>query len=788
MPFAAAAIVRSRMRPSAPAWWTELSGRWRRGGLSLLLLGFCLSAWAAPSPRIAFRIPAQPLDEALLSFSQQSGLPLAAVGDLDRARRSPGVSGVMTVEAALERLLEGSGYVFSVESGVITVSSRVVPRADRPASQPIALVAPTRTLAPLVVSARKRDERWVDVPMGLSVHDGERMEALGLQNVADALRLTPGVAAIDSGAAFTQVQIRGISSSLGGNDNGYYLDDIPFTGVTVPWHPDTRAFDLERVEVLKGPQGTLFGEGSMGGTVRILTRAPELDRFSAAVQVGASSTEGGADGGMGKAMANLPLVPDRLGLRLIATRETLAGWVDTPDGGRDINPQRVTTRRARLRWSASDTWMTDFSHIGSTTLAEGGGYAATDVLQTNAYQDTRSRWRANSINSSLELPASRLLLVVSDARLEYVIDGMLTPTSTLRGTLDIDVDSTELRWSSHGAGPLEWIVGYSHREALRRDALFVDGEYAVARQSNRADALFGELTLTPRDSAWSTTAGLRYFTDEVNGTALSSTRDTRLRSTFHRLTPRMSVNRRFSDQRTVYASVAGGFRSGQLQPADSQAAALAAGITLPSTLPPDSLVSYEIGLKQITAGGRLLVQGAAFHTRWHDLPVRVPIDGTHNGLINSNGAIVRGVELGMSYAPAAQLRLELGATWLDAHYAADVPGTPLRRGTQIYNVPRTSLSGTATYAWPVGPDMNLTAASRASYHSRRQTGLVEGDEGDAILDLGLRLGLESARGWSSYLYADNLLDEQGAVDGRAPYGNATRLRPRSYGMELHYRF
>ncbi|MGS1080012.1 TonB-dependent receptor domain-containing protein [Pseudoxanthomonas beigongshangi] len=788
MPFAAAAIVRSRMRPSAPAWWTELSGRWRRGGLSLILLGFCLSAWATPSPRIAFRIPAQPLDEALLSFSQQSGLPLAAVGDLDRARRSPGVSGVMTVEAALERLLEGSGYVFSVESGVITVSSRVVPRADRPASQPIALVAPTRTLAPLVVSARKRDERWVDVPMGLSVHDGERMEALGLQNVADALRLTPGVAAIDSGAAFTQVQIRGISSSLGGNDNGYYLDDIPFTGVTVPWHPDTRSFDLDRVEVLKGPQGTLFGEGSMGGTVRILTRAPELDRFSTAVQVGASRTEGGGDGGMGKAMANLPLVQDRLGLRLVATRETLAGWVDAPDGGRDMNPQRVTTRRARLRWSASDTWMTDVSHISSTTIADGGGYAATDALQSGVYQDTRSRWRANSISSSLELPASSLLLAMSDARLEYVMDGVISPTSTLRANLHINVESLELRWSSRGAGPMEWILGYSHREALRRDTLEVDGEPGASSQSNRADAVFGEATLARDGSPWSVTAGLRYFTDEVDGRALALTRDTRLRTTFQRLTPRLSLTRRFSDQRIAYAGVAGGFRSGQLQPADSLAAALAAGIPLPATLPPDSLISYEIGLKQITAGGRVLVQGAAFHTRWRDLPVRVPINGTYNGLINSRGAIVQGLELGLSYAPAAQLRLELGATWIDAYYAADVPGTPLRRGTQVYNVPRASLSGTATYAWPVGHDMNLTAASRASYHSRRQTGLVEGVEGDAIMDVGLRLGLESPNGWSGYLYGDNLLDEAGAVDGRTPYGNATRLRPRTYGMEFHYRF
>src|SRR5690606_10810196 len=125
------------------------------------------------------------------------------------------------------------------------------PARARTIAQPVAT-----NLAAVVVSARRRDERWIDVPMAVSVTDADDIEALGLRNAAEVVGITPGATTVDTGGGFTQVQIRGVSSSLGGNDNGYYIDEVPFTGVTVPWHPDTRAFDLERIEVLKGPQGT----------------------------------------------------------------------------------------------------------------------------------------------------------------------------------------------------------------------------------------------------------------------------------------------------------------------------------------------------------------------------------------------------------------------------------------------------------------------------------------------------------------------------------------------------
>jgi outer membrane receptor protein involved in Fe transport len=128
----------------------------------------------------------------------------------------------------------------------------------------------------IMVTARKREERAIDVPIAITAVSGAALERRGAANLADFLQEAPGVGVYDGGSALgMKITIRGISTSLGANENGFYLDDLPFTGVTVPISPDVRAWDLDRVEILRGPQGTLFGEGSMGGTVRILTKGAE---------------------------------------------------------------------------------------------------------------------------------------------------------------------------------------------------------------------------------------------------------------------------------------------------------------------------------------------------------------------------------------------------------------------------------------------------------------------------------------------------------------------------------
>ncbi|MGN6224213.1 TonB-dependent receptor plug domain-containing protein, partial [Pseudoxanthomonas sp.] len=236
--------------------------------LCSMACGGALATTPVPTFR-EFDIPAKPLDTALIDFSRQSGLQVFS--SCAGSRNVAAVQGRWEPIRALERMLAGTGCRFSVrDNGTVSIQPQAV-------TEPAPMVLPgikapprtaeipmVRSMVGLRVTARRRDERQIDVPIAMTAVTGEQIDAMGISKIAEIIGMTPGAGAVDNGMGFLQVQIRGVSSSLGGNDNGYYLDDIPFTGVTVPWYPEVRSWDIDRVEILKGPQGTLFGEGSMG--------------------------------------------------------------------------------------------------------------------------------------------------------------------------------------------------------------------------------------------------------------------------------------------------------------------------------------------------------------------------------------------------------------------------------------------------------------------------------------------------------------------------------------------
>ncbi|MCD9032789.1 TonB-dependent receptor [Luteimonas sp. Y-2-2-4F] len=644
-------------------------------------------------------------------------------------------------------------------------------------------------LSSVIVTARKRDERQIDVPIALSAVTGEQIDAMGLLNVVDVLNSTAGASSIDTGGGFTQVQIRGVSSSLGGNDNGYYLDEIPFTGVSVPWYPDARSFDIDRVEVLKGPQGTLFGEGSMGGTVRIITRKPDFNYFNAGVELSAGTTEGGGDSWGGKAYVNVPLVEDTLALRVAVSDEKLGGWIDdNTTGDRDINEQRVKTGRFKLRFAPTERWNMDLSYWKYDSDAPGGGNSSLDDLSTNSYYSNVDEWDVSSFVTTYDFDGSQLFYSFADANLEYGNDGMLNPTTSYLSLIEIGVRTQELRWSSTGERALDWTVGYYLREAERNDSSSIGGlAPSASSQTNDAYALFGEVTYKLPNPAWAVTAGLRYFKDDVDAISISSDRVSTLNATFDSWNPRLSLSYKPQEDTTLYVSAARGFRSGQLQPITSILLAEQAGIELPSTIDPDSIMTYEFGAKSLLLDGKVMLEGAIFYSDWKDVAVRVPITDTINGLANSDGTENKGVEANIVYTPNRALTLQIGGSLIDATYSEDVPGTPLNRGTPVYNVPKTSLNGSVAYQWPVG---GLRGVVRGGfvYDSKRETALTQGTPGDDILLLDARIGLESPSGWSAFLYGDNLTDEDGAINARSALGVANHPRPRSYGVLFRYTY
>jgi iron complex outermembrane receptor protein len=215
----------------------------------------------------------------------------------------------------------------------------------------------------IIVTAQKRDQNLQEVPMGITAVTGAGLEAIDARTVSDIARFVPGLAVASTGPGQSQVIIRGISSGIAlpilGNvaTVGYYLDEAPVSDISR--NLDAALVDLERVEVLRGPQGTLYGSSSMGGTIRYISHQPDLNNFSGSTDLSLSHTDGsGKLNREADAVVNVPLVPGELAVRAAAFYQGWGGYIDrysiSPAAYQDIDPSVPVQRDvngARL-WGA----------------------------------------------------------------------------------------------------------------------------------------------------------------------------------------------------------------------------------------------------------------------------------------------------------------------------------------------------------------------------------------------------------------------------------------------------
>ncbi len=202
-------------------------------------------------------------------------------------------------------------------------------------NQPIlAADAPSDTLDAIVVTAQKRESTVLDTPISITALSGGQLAARGITSIEEVVQQVPGLSMRSAGPGLTELEMRGLSSTSGVSPTvGFYIDDAPLSppltslnGKTIV-SPDM--FDLSRVEVLRGPQGTLYGSGAMGGVVRVITNSPDLEKFSGTVDLSGSHTTGsdGANGDV-NASLNLPIIPDKVALRLVVGDRYNSGWID----------------------------------------------------------------------------------------------------------------------------------------------------------------------------------------------------------------------------------------------------------------------------------------------------------------------------------------------------------------------------------------------------------------------------------------------------------------------------
>lgn len=754
-------------------------------------------AWAQGATQAqAIDIPALPAAQALQRLAESTRLQIIYAPDVLRGVTTKAVSGSLTPRAALTRMLEGTGVqIVDTGPGAVTL---------RPASAAAAQGTPGDAAAAqsVTVTARKAAERALDVPIAVTAITGDGLRRRGAAGVAEVLQDAPGVSAYDRGNGGMQIAIRGISTTLGANENGFYLDDLPFTGVSVPITPDVRAWDLERIEILRGPQGTLFGEGSIGGTVRTITNNARLGEFGFAGQLGASHTDGGGGNSSAKAMVNVPL-GDRLAVRVAATHEELSGWVDNAaTGARNVNTSRIDTARVRVRFDPTDRLTLNAGYWTYDGHYPSGGSFATDqgTLPGSVQSPNGMKYRLGGATALYDFDAVSLFYSYSHNSFAFPQPGN-GRIDAIIANLDIDVAAHELRLASNGKAPLRWTAGLYKRDSTRnsRFQLALFGLDVVEQTTSATSALFAEASYQLPGLPLELTAGVRRFEDRLQGNESNAGMPSPpTDNTFKSTSPRFSLAWKARPDWQVYASASKGFRSGQNQPAAPLMLGALLGINLPAALKPDSIWTYEIGTKAALLDRRVTFEAAAYHSNWKDVTVRVPIPVPMgpglNGLINSGGTRTDGVEASLAFDVSRHLTLTLGGSYTDGRYAADVAGTGIVKGLPVDEVSKVTLSGSAEYRFAAFNNWQGTARLGFQHHSKRDSQVFPLFEpGDAINNVHARVGFEHA-GWTISFFGENLANDNGAVSFRAvqPVGpginevTAARLRPRTLGLELRY--
>lgn len=331
-----------------------------RRSLLLTSASWCLAAGAAQAlPPQRLSIPAQPMARAMLQLGDQVGVSIGA-GEAATCGRSRAVNGTYETEQALRLMLADSGCTYRrIDARTYLIVRRPPPPAPRPAPPAPPPVAEPVELDTVVVTATKREIALANAPYSLSALDGAAFDAAARRDTAALATRLAGLTVTNLGPGRNKLFVRGLAdSALTGQTQamvGLYLDDTRLT-YDAP-DPDLRLVDLDRVELLRGPQGTLYGAGAMGGVLKLISRPPRLDAYEGEVSAGLTFADDTAPGHSADVVFNAPLLRDRLAVRAVFYEEVLEGVVDDP--GLGLTNTGATARnggRVGLLWRINDRW------------------------------------------------------------------------------------------------------------------------------------------------------------------------------------------------------------------------------------------------------------------------------------------------------------------------------------------------------------------------------------------------------------------------------------------------
>jgi len=823
----------------------------------LSLVGIAAADQAQAAVRKNTTIPAQGLGPALQQLAQERGIQLVYRSELVSDRSSAGAVGDLTIDEALTQILKGTGITFrylandaitlvptkgmasgqhtsgagtpisySITAGAASLASsgdvwsrfRFL-QADGGGSAAPGPIDAQSNLEEIIVTAQRREERLQDVPISISVLTGIELDRSRADGITEALSRVPGVATtVNFQSSATQLSVRGVTAATplfsGSNPIGYYIDSVPFALVKSAIAPDSNAYDLERVEVLRGPQGTLYGASALNGVVRVLTHDATLDRFEFKGRASGSSTDSGGQNYRADMALNVPIIAGKLAARAVVGYQDLSGWIDKPND-KDANSQQISNIRLKLNAQPTDALSLGLSAWRSRTDGDAPSTSADGKTSASMLKEPYSTdYDAYGLKIGYEF--STFSLLSSTSYLDYENPAHIDYFGYDAFTgLDSNIFSQEINLNSTAGGSWRWALGAFYRkgEDELTQLITLNGAVVVPlyqwRDNSESTAVFGEITRVFLDGRYELTGGLRYFEDTVtsNEGSVDAPPLLKTKSKFDALTPRVVLTWHPTEAATVYGSYAEGFRSGFDQYLFSKTVLNAPPIE------PDKLKNYELGTKGSLSSGRFSYEAAVYYIDWQDVQQSltiVPADGIPRaGNTNGGSASGVGVELAASTRVVDGLDVGVNFSWNDlttddavvAHVFSASLGdfqdvVLFGEGDRLNSSPEYTAGVFADYSFPLGAHgLEGKLSASANYVSEQEYrsllgGGVYHTVGDAMLIARAAFSIDANDRWAATLFAENLNNERG-TPLKAPIGVpdfSARVRPRTIGLQLEYRF
>lgn len=778
-----------------------------------ILLSLTSVADAAERHRLS--LPAGRLGDAIVALGRQASVSIGVSDPALAALPVPAVRGNLTVEQALRRMLRGTQArhvtVDADSFRIVARPPRTPPlgREHRVAAAPAPPPPPLVLDQDIVVTGTRRPVRLASYSGGAYIVDGDD-EALhqGLLGSEAIVARLPVVSSTHLGTGRNKLFIRGIAdSSFSGAiqaTTGQYLGETRLN-YNAP-DPDLRLYDIDRIEVLQGPQGTLYGAGSLGGIIRVMPNLPRADRVEGTISVGASLTEHGDPGGDVAAMLNLPLVEDRLAFRMVGYAASEGGYIDDARRGLDnVNDVRIQGGRAALRLEPGNDWTVDISAAGQRIRGDDGQFADRDAkLPLTRESAVAQPFRSDYVLADLTIRKDwgDLSFVTSVGLIRHEVTEQFDSTIFGRDPevfiqdTNVTLISAESRLSGSQGRLVDWIIGtslVSNDTEQRRSTgpAVAPRRLPGVRNEVQEAALFGEARVRIAPGI-TFTGGGRLTHSQLSGESLDEFRlvldplfgakGSRSQTVF---LPSAGITAELNPDLSLFARYQESFRP----------AGLAVDGDIIRRFRGDDVATLEAGLRWRRPDDAFDASASVAYTRWSDIQADTVTMNGYPTTANIGDGRIYALDLRVGWRPIEGLDLEAAALINDSRVSNPEPSIIIVGDFPLPNVADFTGRLSAEYGMPIAPNLDLSLHGAARYVGESVLGVgpVLGEKQGEYLDISFGARLD--RGIHSLSFdVTNLLDE---VGNRFAVGSPftlierrqiTPLRPRTIRIGWQIRF